>query len=560
MRGTFRAGLLASALALVAGTVVTVATGTAELVTASAAGAATQAPLNLANEQGLLWSCAFNPFNPSDYPYSVGLTYETLDFVDALNNAKVTPWLAKSYAWSNSNKTLTFTMQSGVNWTDGTPLTAADVAYTFNLLKKFPALDLNAVWTVLSSVKQSGTDQVVFNFKTAAVPYFYYIADQTPIVPEHIWSKLKNPVTAPVNDPIGSGGYIMSKCTPQNIQWTANPHYWQKGLAQVKVVNMPAFLSNNTCNEYLATGQSAWGAQFIPNIKSYFVSKKAGNGYWFPPVANVSLFPNLTVAPLNDVAVRKAISYGIDRAQVSQKGEYGYEPPASLTGIVAPTFSSWSSAAAASAAGTSYNPSKAKSILEADGYKMGSDGYFSKNGKELDLTIITNGGYSDWVASMQVVSQELAKVGIKATVDGVAATNFYSDVYEGKYQLAYNVEAGGPSPFYEFRQWLFSKNSAPIGTAASSNWERYSSPAVDALLNQYTATTSVATQHSIMNQLQMVMVNQLPVIPVLEEVDWFQYNTKEYSGFPSPSNEYAQPDLYTEPDWGVVLLHLKPIS
>ncbi len=60
----------------------------------------------------------------------------------------------------------------------------------------------------------------------------------------------------------------MNNCTPQNIQWTANPHYWQKGLAQVKTVNMPAFLSNNTCNEYLATGQAAWGSQFIPNIKT----------------------------------------------------------------------------------------------------------------------------------------------------------------------------------------------------------------------------------------------------------------------------------------------------
>jgi peptide/nickel transport system substrate-binding protein len=265
----------------------------------------------------LLWPCSFNPLNPSDAAYSVGLTYETLDFVNALQNAKVTPWLASSYAWSNANKTLTFTIRSGVKWSDGQPLTAADVAYTFNLIKKFPALDVNAVWSVLSSVAQLGTDQVVFNFTAAAVPYFFYVAGQTPIVPQHIWSKIANPVTDPISKPVGSGGYLMSKCTPQNIQWTANKHYWQPGLAQVKVVNMPAFLSNSTCNEYLATGQSAWGSQFIPNIQSYYVAKKAGNSYWFPPVANVVLFPNLKVAPLNDVAVRQAISYGINRATVS---------------------------------------------------------------------------------------------------------------------------------------------------------------------------------------------------------------------------------------------------
>ena len=551
MRGKFKAGLLASALALVTG---------ACMATPAIAGTTAATPLNLDNEQGQLWTCAFTPFNAFDSMFSFGTVYEPLVFVDALSNAKETPWLASSYAWSNGNKTLTFTIRSGVKWTDGKPFSAADVVYTFNLLKKYPALDLNAVWSVLSSVTAKGSSQVVLNFSKSAVPYFYYVADQVPIVPQHIWSKIKNPVTDPISNPIGTGGYTMSKCTPQNIQWTKNPNYWQPGMPTVKTLNMPAFLSNNTANEYLATGQSAYGAQFIPNIKNYFVAKKPGNGYWFPPVANVSLFPNLKVAPLNDVNVRAAISYGIDRASVSKIGEYGYEPPASQTGIVAPTFSSWSSSSAMAAAGTSYNPTKAKALLKADGYKLDANGIFAKNGKELALTVITNGGYSDWVASMQVVSQQLAKVGIKLTVDGVASTNFTTDYLTGKFQLAYNVETGGPSPFYEFRQWLYSKNSAPIGQTAASNWERFSSPAVDALLNQYGATTSSATQHSIMNQLQTIMVKQMPIIPVLEEVDWFQYNSKEYSGWPSASNPYAQPGLYNMPDWGVVVLHLKPIK
>jgi peptide/nickel transport system substrate-binding protein len=412
---------------------------------------------------------------------------------------------------------------------------------------------------VLSSVTQSGANKVVFNFSSSAVPYFYYVADQVPIVPEHLWTKISNPVTAAVANPVGTGGYIMSKCSGQNIQWTANPTYWQ-GAPAVKTVNMPAFLSNNTANEYLAVGSSAYGAQFIPNIKTYFVDKKAGNGYWFPPVANVSLFPNLTVPGLNNASVRQAISYAINRADISKIGEYGYEPPASQTGVVAPTFSSWTSSSAASLAGSGTNLAKAKSLLTAAGYKLDSNGVYAKGGKELSFTVITNGGYSDWIASMQVLAQELTKFGIKITVNPVASTNFYSDVYAGKFQLAYNVESGGPSPFYEFRQWLYSKNSAPIGQSASTNWERYSSPTVDALLNQYGATTSSAVQHTIMGKLETIMVQQAPVIPVLEEVDWFQYNTKEYSGFPSASNPYAQPALYNEPDWGVVLLHLKPVS
>ena len=550
----FKVGLATSALVLVASTVTVVGPSVAGLTVASAAPA--QAPLNLANEQGTLWSCAFNPFIPSSLPYSFGLTYESLDFVNALQSGKVTPWLASAYAWSNGNKTVTFTIRPGVKWTDGTPFSAADVVYTFALLKKNPALDLNAVWSVLSSVTQSGT-KVIMNFKSAAVPYFYYVAGQVPIVPQHIWSKIANPVTSTISNPVGTGGYVMSKCSGQNIQWTANPHYWQKGMAQIKVVNMPAFLSNNTCNEYLASGQSAWGSQFIPNIQSFYVSKKAGNSYWFPPVANVALFPNLTVPGLNDAKVRQAISYALNRSLISKIGEYGYEPPASQTGIVTPTFKSWVSPSAAAGLSTTANTAKAAAILAADGYKL-VNGVYTKGSTKLAFTLTTNGGYSDWIASMQVVSQELTKFGIKITLQTPAQATFYSNLYSGKYQLAYNAEAGGPTPFYELRQLLFSKNSAPIGTAAASNWERYSSASTDALLNQYGTTTSTATQQSIVAKLEGVMVNQAPVIPVLEEVDWFQFNPTHINNFPSSTNPYAQPGLYNQPDWGYVLDKLTP--
>jgi peptide/nickel transport system substrate-binding protein len=63
-----------------------------------------------------------------------------------------------------------------------------------------------------------------------------------------------------------------------------------------------------------------------------------------------------------------------------------------------------------------------------------------------------------------------------------------------------------------------------------------------------------------MNQLQKILVDQVPVIPVLEEVDWFQFNKLAFTGFPSAKNPYAQPGLYNEPDWGYVLDNLKPIK
>ncbi|HUK98869.1 MAG TPA: ABC transporter substrate-binding protein [Gaiellaceae bacterium] len=517
--------------------------------------AASGSSVTISNESGTTWTCGFNPYNPSVNILSVGTVYEELVFVNGLKSGAATPWLASAYTWSNGNRTLTFTIRPGVKWTDGRPLTAADVAFTFKLLKAHPGLDLNAVWSVLSSVTQKG-NKVVFNFKTSAVPYFYYIADQTPIVPEHIWSKIANPVTYNDPSPVGSGPYTMASCSPQVVKYSKNPSYWQKGLPKIDTVYYPSFTSNDPANQELASGEAQWGSQFIPNIKNYYLSKSPNHHIWFAPVANVSMFINLEDPILSNVAVRKALAYAIDRSRVSQIGEYGYEPPANQTGVVSPTFKSWVKPGLANA--YSYNPAKAISTLKAAGFTESGGVFHTPSGKPLAFTIINIGGYSDWVASVQVIQSELKAVGIKLTSENLSSTTFDADLYNGKYQLAYNAETGGPAPYYELRQILYSKNSAPIGKSAASNWERYSNAKIDSAIDSYGATTDTAKQHAIVDQLEQAMVDDVPVIPITEEVDWYQYDTTNITGWVTPSNPYAAPAAYALPDIGVVLLHLRP--
>ncbi len=512
--------------------------------------------LTISNEGGSLWPCSFNPYNPAVWGQSVGFFYEPLVYVNTLENGKATPWLATSWAWSNGNKVLTFTIRKGVKWSDGVPMTAADVAFTYNLLKANPALDLNSIWSVLKSVSQSG-DNVVLTFDKPAVPYFFYVADQVDVLPQHVWASVKNAVTYNDASPVGTGPYTLTKCTGQNITYRANPNYWQPGLPKVKTIEYPAFTSNTPANEELATGVAQLGAQFIPNIKAFYTSKSSSYHYWFPPIANVDMFINLSVAPLNQLAVREAMAYGVDRQRVSAIGEYGYEPPSNQAAIVTPTFGSWLDKSLTSKYNYAYNPGKAKSILEKAGYKM-SNGVFEKNGKRLAFTIINVGGNSDWVASVNVIASELAQVGIKLTPDNLTGTDFDAQVFNGHYQLAYDFESGGPSPYYELRQLLYSGNTAPIGKPASTNWERYANPKTDQLFDEYAATTSTATQHSIVNQLEQVMLTDVPVIPMTEEVDWYQYDTGTFSGWITPQNPYAQPAIYQLPDDEQLLLHLVP--
>ena len=517
------------------------------------------------NESGSTWTCQFNPFNPAVTLVSFGWVYEPLEFVNILKTGSVTPWLATSSTWSNGYKTLTFTIRNGVKWSDGQPFSAADVAYTFNAMKTDKAIDLNALWSAdggpLTNVAQNG-NQVVLTFNAPSQPYFYLVADQTPIVPKHIWGALNQAKLSSYSDthPVGTGPYEMSNCAPQNIKYLNNPSYWQSSpghpIPQVKEVDYPAFLSNTPANLLLSQGGAQWGGQYIPNITGFYTSKDpAHRHYWFPPVLNVSLFPNLTNSLLGQLPVREAISDAIDRQTVSRLGESGYQAPANQSGVILPTYSAWSDP---SLTQTTYSAAKADQILSAAGFTKGSGGIYEKGGAPLSFTIKTISGFSDWDASLQLITQQLKAAGIQVTVQDENTSSYTSDLQSGHFQLAYGGSGGpapspGPSPYYELRGLLFS------GNIGSTNYERFKSPSTDALFNQY-SSASPSQQVNIIHDIQKVMVDQVPLIPVTEGVDWYQYDTTHFSGWPTQSNPFAQPSPYQAPDLEVVLTHLVPIQ
>jgi peptide/nickel transport system substrate-binding protein len=412
-------------------------------------------------------------------------------------------------------------------------------------------------------VTVKGTDHVVLTFTTPSAPYFYFVADQTPIVPRHIWSALNQHQLHSYADtkPIGTGPYAMSSCSGQNIKYLRNSHYWQSTAShpvpRIAEVDYPAFLSNTPGNLFLAQGQAQWGGQYIPNIQSFYVGKDpAHRHYWFPPVLNVSLVPNLTNPLLSKPPVRQAIAYAINRAAVSRLGENGYQQPANQTGVITPTFQSWYDS---SLSQPTYAPSKAEQLLRSAGFTKGSDGiYRDSSGNRLAFTIKTITGYSDWDASLQIITQELKAVGIAVTVLDENSGPYTTDLQSGHFQLAYAGSGGpaaapGPSPYYELRGWLFS------GNIGSTNYARFKSAAVDALFNQYSGA-SPSQQVQIVHQIEKVMVDEIPFIPTTEGVDWYQYDTTNIGGWPTSSAPFAQPSPYSFPDNAVVLTHLYPTS
>ncbi|GAA1563444.1 MULTISPECIES: ABC transporter substrate-binding protein [Kribbella] len=509
--------------------------------------------VTIANVGGQTWPCQFNPFNPAVNQESLGFVYEPLTFVNVLKAGATTPMLASAYTWSPKKDSITFTIRDGVKWSDGQPFTADDVVYTFTRMKEQPALDLYALWTGagLTSVTAAG-NKVTLKFKAAAEPYFFNFANQVGIVPKHIWSTgeaASKPATWTDPKPVGTGPFTVESCSSNNISYVANSNYWQPGKPYLQKVQYPAYLDNNPANLDLASGKAQWGGQYIPNIDNFYKSKSPQNNYWFPPTANVAIVPNNDPShPVTSkLAVRQAIAYALDREQISKIGESGYQPAANQTGVVSPTFDKYFDKDALAAAGYDKpNLDKAKQLLQSAGYS---------DSNKLKLNIITVTGYTDWDASLAVIKQQLAKVGIELSVQDLQQQSYNQKLYTGDYDLAYSSQTGGPTPYYELRQLLYSKNSAPIGKSASTNYSRYNNPEVDKLIDQY-AAADPDTQVKLIKQISSYMIKDVPVIPTTESVDWYQYNTKDLDGWPTQDNPYAQPAPYNMPDVGQVLTNL----
>jgi peptide/nickel transport system substrate-binding protein len=503
----------------------------------------------------------FNPFSETsqfNLLGATGMVYEPLLQFDTLTGA-IHPWLASSYSWSSGGKTLTFAIRSGVKWSTGKPLTAADVAFTLNLLLKYPAINLNSAF--FTSATASG-DDVVVTFPEPGYTQLYNVAS-TYILPESIWSKVGNPATFANPHPVGSGPYLFQSSSPQDIVLVRNPHYWQPGQPKVAELKFLTYDSNTGANLALEQGQLDWASNFVPDIKSLYIDKDPqDNHYWFPAYRDYGLVMNLTQAPFNNVDVRQAISDALNRPAIVAAGEQNEQPPASSpTGLALPTEARY---LAPQYQNLRYqqNIAQAKQLLAKAGFHPGSGGVMvGPGGKPLSFNLLGVSSFTDTTTDLQAIAQQLSAVGIQAKLQTVALSTWIEYLYTGNYQVSFGplAESADPSPFPWYNSVLNSALSAPVGKLALGDQERFDDPAADALLAQYEAATTPAAQQQALDGLQSVMVNDVPVIPFAESVEWSEYSSSQVTGWPSAADPYASGEL-TGANAEYVVLHLRPVK
>ncbi|MDA8296169.1 MAG: ABC transporter substrate-binding protein [Actinomycetota bacterium] len=498
---------------------------------------------------------SFNPFSTTDAIYLVAGTsfvYEPLLQFDAAKAGVIYPWLATGYKFTNGGKSVVFTIRKGAKWSDGSPLTPADVAFTYELVKKNPAINTGGL--AITKVATAG-DTVTISFATPQYTNLQNIASVY-IVPKKIWSGVGNPATYVDPNPVGSGPYTVGTFTPQGFTLVKNPNYWAASKVRIPTLDFPAYASNTNAEEALFSGQLDWAGNFIPNLKKLFLSKSKLNTAWEAPLNTVTLEPNLNRFPLNQLPVRQAISLAVDRQAISTQGEAGLEPPAvNASGITLPVFNAYLSPAVAGAKlAPTANVSAAKAVLEKAGWKMGSNGYFQKNGKTLTFSISDPSSYTDYAADASIIASDLKKAGMDVTFNGLTVTAWSNDVADGNFDSVIHWSNGGVNPYSMFNGWL---NSTLDTKSASGDYEHLHDAAINAQLNKVAAAPTLAAEKAALAPIEKYMATNLPLIPLVYGVAWSEVNGQHIKGWPTPANPYesAQPATPTNE---VVVLHLSP--
>jgi peptide/nickel transport system substrate-binding protein len=501
-----------------------------------------------------------SPFNPNVNCGVDGLLYENLEYVNFVTGQE-TPMLATAHQFSADNLTLTFTIRQGVKWSDNQAFSANDVAFTFNLLKQYPAADSAGLWTALASVTAPDANTVVMTFQKAT-PTLLPNIEGTYIVPQHLWSSVGDPSKYTNTSPIGTGPMLFNTFSAQLISYKKNPNYWQASKVAVDVLNYPVVDSNTTALLKMSSHQADWTAIFDPAVQSAFVQKDPAHNFSAPiPVVPAQIIPNLKDPLLKLLPVRQAISAALDRQAMSTSGEAGFEQPASPSGLM-PGQEKY---LAASYNGTlpaygAADPAKADQILESNGFKKGSDGiYADAQGHKLSFSVTVPGDYSDYVADLTIAVQNLQAAGIGLTLNKVSDDDFRSDRASHNFQLLMSGGFFGSTPYYYLEPLLHSTHITGTG---ATNWEQWNNAQTDQLLNEYASTSDTATQIKDIQGLTDIMTTQLPVITVLDAVQFFEYSTANWTGWPTPSNLYAIGSSYqlAAGDNEQVILHLTPAS
>src|ERR1700738_995111 len=294
---------------------------------------------------GVTFSEDFNPYDQNSVAAAMNTRSMVNEPLVEFNQLDATaagthPWLATAYAFQNAGKDLQVTIRQNVKFSDGSSFGPADVAATFKMLQN-PKANTRGVPEQASDATINGND-VTLHFKSAQYTGLFNILSNTFILKASMANQIATDPTMTIKVPLGTGPFMLASYSSSLIKFKPNPNYWG-GTPPESEIDIPSIATNAAASDALVSGQLDWAGNDIPNVYANFVNlNPLTNHAWFAAGSTVTLWFNLNpgnggATGISESAVRKAVSYGIDRNALALLGESGYENPASSSsGLILP--------------------------------------------------------------------------------------------------------------------------------------------------------------------------------------------------------------------------------
>lgn len=486
--------------------------------------------------------------------------------------------------------TLKIRIRDEARWSDGKPITAYDVVFTYNLSVTLGSGPAAGAQLYISGVKALSDKEVAFyiNNETRNYVMFLFYALQIAPVPKHVfevaYSQLGNEIISwrncgdvcsdVINLPqVVSGPYKLYYFDELRVAYIRDDNWWGKdifGLPAPKYLVHRIYLSNEQVISDLMQGNVDWSGIFVPFVWQ-LADRGVGTYYskppYFRPSSFLVLYINNQLEHLRDPILRRAIAYAIDYDEIIDKAFYGYTKQASMSFVfeVYSQFRIWINETLAIQywgtpdAKVKTNKTYAAMLLDQAGYiDRDGDGFRElPNGNPLNITIMIPSGWTDWMIAAELIANDLKDIGINAQATPVDYGAYWGYINSGTYSavIGWTSAPTFAHPWDTYRYVLDPRITPPAG-----NWGWYNNTKIIELLEEASRVFSIAEKMEYYSKIQEIIYTEIPAIPLAYIVQWYEYSTLYWVGWPNESNpwwtEVAPYREYSLPLW--VLFSLAP--
>ena len=462
------------------------------------------------------------------------------------------PEFAESWSSSPDGKTWTFKIRSGMTWQDGEPATARDVAFTFNYIIDNQLGAYTMYLTYIQTVTAPDETTVVFE---CSKPKGDILQMSVPILPEHIWSKVsgKAAATSFTNGPpcVGSGPFqVVENKQNSYVQLVANKDYW-RGAPHIDELLFETYQNADTMVQDLKAGTldaavPVPSAQF-KGLAGNGITTNAATSWQFAQLSfNCYDSPDSKGNPvLLDPRFRQALWYAFDPAVIASVAYGGYLWPG---GTLMPPYSQYQWQPPAELAYT-FDPAKAKAMLDAAGYKdANGDGFReTKKGKPLALRLYAPADTPPDITTGKLLAGWFEDVGVKVrleVLDTAALTSriwsYSGDTFTPDYDMFTYFWLGGSDPNFI----LSLLTPGQIGVWSDTSW---TDPRYTMLYDEQATAIDQQTRIGLVQQMQQIAYEASPYLVFGSPQLLQAYNTAKWEGYvkaPGNNPDYNGDAIY----------------